>query len=73
MKVETLDFPKSISPATNPAGYNARADRKCGEWLQENVKQGGDRKSEKSKLQVATLNNLGIEKTENAANGYGIM
>ena len=35
--------------------YKARSDRKCGEWLTENVKQGGDRQTEKAKLQHVTL------------------
>jgi Holliday junction resolvasome RuvABC DNA-binding subunit len=42
------------------------ADRKCGEWLQDNIKVGGDRKSEKSKSNVSTLINLGVTRDESS-------
>jgi 16S rRNA G966 N2-methylase RsmD len=45
--------------------YKARADRKCGEWLKDNVKQGGDRKTE-SKSSMSTLKDLGVTKDESS-------
>jgi len=43
--------------------YKARADRKCGEWLKDNIKHGGQNK--KAKLQNETsLSDININKTE---------
>jgi type IV pilus biogenesis protein CpaD/CtpE len=45
--------------------YKARADRKCGEWLKENVKVGGDHGNQYHKVAKsndATLANLGVTK-----------
>ena len=44
-------------------------DRKCGEWLKENVKQGGDRGNQYKKLarsQDVTLANIGVSKMESS-------
>ena len=45
--------------------YKARADRKCGEWLKENVKQGGDKRWH-PKSQDVTLDNIGVSKMESS-------
>lgn len=44
--------------------YKARADRKCGEWLRDNIKQGGINKYNKDEGCNLKLSDLGIEKTE---------
>lgn len=43
--------------------YKARADRKCGEWLKENVKHGGDRKSS---LPDVNLKKIGVTGKESS-------
>jgi len=40
-------------------------DRKCGEWLKENVKQGGDKRWH-PKSQDVTLDNIGVSKMESS-------
>ena len=42
-----------------------RHDRKCGEWLKENVKQGGDKRWH-PKSQDVTLDNIGVSKMESS-------
>lgn len=49
--------------------YKARADRKCGEWLKENVKQGGEHGNQYKKVaksQDVTLANIGVSKNESS-------
>ena len=46
-----------------------RHDRKCGEWLKENVKHGGDRGNQYKKLarsQDVTLADIGVTKNESS-------
>ena len=48
--------------------YKARADRKCGEWLKENVKQGGINQynKEESNKMLPSLQNIGVSKMESS-------
>ena len=46
-----------------------RHDRKCGEWLKENVKQGGEHGNQYKKVaksQDVTLANIGVSKMESS-------
>lgn len=56
---------QSVEVQAKIAIYKARADRKCGEWLKENIEHGGDRKTE-SRSNVATLKDLDLTKSESS-------
>ena len=59
-----------ISLAMNPAAFRrSRVDRKCGEWLRENIKHGnieGSNQRDVVKSKDVTLQNVGITKNESS-------
>ncbi len=46
--------------------YKARADRKCGEWLKENVKQGGINEYNKEEGRTLRLSSIGVTRDESS-------
>ncbi len=54
---------ESLGMQNQCAEIKIRAERRAGELIPEQIKHGGDRKTE-SRLQDATLKNIGIDKTE---------
>jgi hypothetical protein len=53
----------SLSMQNKIAGYRVRVDRKRGEWLHENIENGGDRRSG-SQSRRMTLKEVGITDQE---------
>ena len=48
------------------AEYRLRVERKKGDWLKDNITQGGDRKTEESKSSLSTLKDIGITRDESS-------
>ena len=60
---------QSIETQSKIAIYKARVDRKCGEWLRENIKHGnieGSNQRDVVKSKDVTLQNVGITKNESS-------
>lgn len=57
---------QSMEVQAKIAIYKARADRKCGEWLKNNVKQGGINKFNKEEGNNIVLSSIGVSKNESS-------
>lgn len=67
-KIETLHIlskqsRQSLTTQNKIASYRLRVDRKRGEWLEEHIENGGDRRSRSQSLRM-TLKDVGVTKQE---------